>query len=246
MPKPRKKVGVEPKKVVPKLHIICEGEKTEPNYFKRYVSEKFGYQKLLEFIDIPKIKKNTPVQLVEESEKIKNSHGITKDDIFWVVYDRESVTKYKESDHAKAYQKAMSNCILVALTNVCFEFWMLLHFKDTTAQYSSFENFMRESEFQRLLNNSGFTGRYDKAHQDIYAFLSKLNGVDNARVRAKKILDQYARDGLDMSKPYNINPYTNVHELLDGIDEFLSVKPKVLYVKVFKAYYSPWPAAPVK
>jgi len=60
-------------------------------------------------------RKNTPVQLVEAAIEFKDSPRSIDGDQFWVVYDRESIAKYSRDLHLKAWQKADSNDINIAL-----------------------------------------------------------------------------------------------------------------------------------
>ena len=89
MPKPKKR---ERQELKPRLHIFCEGEKTEPNYLNLYIGAVLPGTKL---IIVEKTNKNTPVQLVEEALKAKAKEP--DGDIFWVVYDREGQAKYPDA-----------------------------------------------------------------------------------------------------------------------------------------------------
>ena len=42
-----KKIDRKTRDVKPRLHIFCEGEKTEPNYIKGYIERKFSQNKFL-------------------------------------------------------------------------------------------------------------------------------------------------------------------------------------------------------
>ncbi|WP_139336008.1 RloB family protein, partial [Shigella sonnei] len=79
------------KKIIPvqnKMFIFCEGDKTEPLYISSYIDDKVKTK--TKVIKIPKTKKNTPVQLVEEAISVKKSNKSISGDEFWVVYDREA------------------------------------------------------------------------------------------------------------------------------------------------------------
>lgn len=66
-----KKRGVV--KNVPRvMYIYCEGEKTEPLYLDAYISERS--KKTLSVFKIPKTRKNTPEQLVNEAVNKKTHH----------------------------------------------------------------------------------------------------------------------------------------------------------------------------
>ncbi|MDH8227892.1 RloB family protein, partial [Klebsiella pneumoniae] len=92
------------KKVPQVMYIYCEGEKTEPLYLEAYISDRS--KRTLSVFKIPKTRKNTPEQLVDEAIKKKNSSSSAEGDVFWVVYDQEHLTPSSISCHQKAWNKA--------------------------------------------------------------------------------------------------------------------------------------------
>jgi len=102
--------SVQTRELKPRLHIFCEGEKTEPNYLKGYVESRFPGTTLS---PVKRTDKNTPVQLVEVAIAAKKNNP--DDDQFWVVYDREATNKYPDALHAEARNKANA----AALTRSC-------------------------------------------------------------------------------------------------------------------------------
>lgn len=214
MPKPRKSSENKPLK---KLTIFCEGEKTEPNYINGYIDD-LDSQDRKSVVQISPTRKNTAVQLVDEAIKAKKSSKSLPNDEFWVVYDREAEAKYEEEFHARAYKKAGANGINVAICNVCFEYWILLHLINTDAPYSSFDDLRRNSSLvEEMKKLSG--SDYNKSSKDIFKMLR--GRIEIARARGKYI----NKKGLECavngkSKPYHINPYVGIVDLLDAIDNF--------------------------
>lgn len=209
------------KKIIPvqnKMFIFCEGDKTEPLYISSYIDDKVKTK--TKVIKIPKTKKNTPVQLVEEAISVKKSNKSISGDEFWVVYDREAIAKYPNSKHDEAAKKARNNGINIALSNVCFEFWILLHFEklSLTKPYSSYLDLMKNSKLKQYLNGVGIAS-YDKGSDDLY--LRVKAGLDMARKRAPLINQQsLASCPLQNAAPHHLNPYSSVYKLLDAIDVF--------------------------
>ncbi|WP_225377014.1 AAA family ATPase, partial [Escherichia coli] len=58
-------------------------------------------KRTLSVFKIPKTRKNTPEQLVDEAIKKKNSSSSAEGDVFWVVYDQEHLTPSSISCHQK-------------------------------------------------------------------------------------------------------------------------------------------------
>ncbi|MBU0679167.1 MAG: RloB family protein [Verrucomicrobia bacterium] len=202
---PRKR-GSKPEKLKPLLHIFCEGEKTEPNYFKGYIGTYFPGTRLLL---VQKTDKNTPIQLVEIA--IATKKHSPPGDLFWVVFDREGAHKYSDAQHNEARAKAVANGIQIAHSNVCFEVWILLHFQKTVAAYSSYSDLRKRSKLTAHIK------RYDKGAKRIFSDSEIRAARQNARS-----LNKRTKNGANPSwtQPHQWNPYTDVYELLDAIDLF--------------------------
>ena len=161
--------------------------------------------------------KNTPVQLVEEAIRFKDSPQSVKGDVFWVVYDREAEGKYSRDLHLKAWNLAKANNIEIALTNICFEYWILLHFIDSSAAYSSFDdlklNSRLRSEVKRVCGKS-----YDKASDTLFEFIK--GDIDNAKLRARKNNSAVLKAAGARKLPFDVNPYSDIPKLLKAIDDF--------------------------
>ncbi|WP_019868422.1 RloB family protein [Methylovulum miyakonense] len=217
MPKPRK--GRSEQQLKPLLRIYCEGAKTEPNYIQGYLDKFFPTNRRLKVVKIEDTKKNTPKELVGvavNAKKLANKTGLS--DLFWVVYDRESQQKYSDALHHNAYDTAQKHNVSVALSNVCFEIWLILHLEDTTAPYSCYDDLRSNSSLRKHLKIRGIQD-YDKGAEDIFNFFSEEE-IKNARDRAYRMNIQTQQSAnSSQTKPYQLNPYTDVYKLLDAIDE---------------------------
>jgi len=213
-----KKLFRPERKVLPQMHIYCEGEKTEPTYIKKYLTKFYDGDRRRELIVLEETRKNTPVQLVEEAVAHKNRKNCPADDVFWVVYDRESIAKYSNELHEKAMRLAKRHGINVAISNVCFELWILLHFVRNSAPYASYTDLMASSSLKGELTKIGIQ-KYDKGEKKIFDLIAGNIGI--ARMNAKDMnMQTEAAAQANMLEPYLLNPYTEVHLLLDAIDAF--------------------------
>ena len=205
MPRPRS--GKQKKVLKPRLHIFCEGAKTEPNYLNGYIELCFPGTKLTV---VEKTDKTTPVQLVDEAIAAKSRRDGLDTDKFWVVYDRESVNKYPPALHDQARDKARSNGIKVALSNVCFEVWILLHFQGTVAIYDCYDDLLHQSRLKEYIPS------YDKGVKWEFS----KDEVAVARKNAARLNKQtIAGADRSWSKEHQWNPYTDVYKLLDAMDK---------------------------
>ena len=214
MPKKRK---VNKRDVRAVFHIICEGEKTEPNYIDYYIKDycrrHFGVQsyriKLNKVFKIAKTKKTDPMSLVKEAVEAQ-CHS-PNGDVFWCVYDREAENAISEKAHEKARTEAACRGIKIALSSVCFEVWLLLHKQETCAHYISYDDLAKRSRL--------------KIHYENYQKGDKITPLDEeidiARVRARKMNNITASSHPANVPSCRLNPYTDFYLLLDDIDAFL-------------------------
>lgn len=217
MPKSRKSRPERKLKTV--LHIYCEGAKTEPNYIQGYLDRYFPTNRRLKVVRIEDTKKNTPKQLVSEAVNAKKkAKKVGLNDSYWVIYDRESKAKYSDDLHCKAYATAKKNDVSVAISNICFEVWLILHFTYTTAAYSCYDDLRNNSPLRPKLKAKG-VDQYDKGEKGIFDHFTEQE-IQMARDHAKK-MNQQTEQGANPSLiyPYQLNPYTDVYKLLDNIDE---------------------------
>lgn len=210
MPKKKKRKNV---KVAPVFHIFCEGEKTEPYYINGYINHYHSDKRNI--VVVEETNKNTPVQLVDVAIK----HRVNKNDVYWVVFDREGVSKYPHELHLNARKKAKKNNIKIAFSNVCFELWLLLHLEYSTASYSCCDNLIKQSNLKNHLKAKGIENYdkrlpylFDKLKENLVTAFRNAERVNNA---AQKTADP------KKMAPFHLNPYTDIHELFIDIQNFI-------------------------
>lgn len=220
MPRPRKG---SVRSVKRRVFIFCEGEKTEPNYIRAYIRQFHPVCARLKDAEKPVslkgTKKNTPKQLVDEAVDFAKSLDFKKDQV-WVMYDRESPNKYSDDNHAQAWMRAERHGVKVALSNVCFEYWLLLHLTETSLPANSFSDLAGKPVFKEAFRKIGFKS-YEKGEANVAEALVSEERISAAKVRAQRINKQ-AKSNCepgDAEYPYRLNPYTNVYEVLEAIDD---------------------------
>jgi hypothetical protein len=135
-PKPapslRRRVAVRPPKRT--VAIFCEGHRTEPEYFlalKRdpRVRELAAVELRVEASN----HKSSPMSLVRRAvaARERNTREEGEIDSFWCIFDVEWPTNHP--DLHRALTTASANNVEVAVSNPCFELWLLLHFTDQNA-----------------------------------------------------------------------------------------------------------------
>lgn len=204
--------------------IVCEGEKTEPNYFESLKADLPKGVLTSCRIDIEGTGRNT-LSLVEESirlkERLENETSLLIDKI-WVVFDRDSF----ESDN---FNEAIELCknsgleIGCAWTNEAFELWYLLHFH-------YYNTPINRKQYQKLIEGNlkpkvGLDYRYKKNSTEMYHILKENGSLELAIKFATKLENEFA-ERFDFA---NHNPCTKVHHLvaeLFGLEELLKAEDK--------------------
>lgn len=180
--------------------IVCEGEKTEPNYFKAL--EKKLPKDTVE-LQIEGTGRNT-IGLVEHAIKLRDK-SYRKYDRVWVVFDKDS---FPEENFNGAIIKAASNNLQCAWTNEAFELWFLLHFQfvNTGMSRDEYKAYL-EREIKKKSGDS--TYRYTKNDPATFSILETHGNREQATEWAKQLLER-----CDNDRYATHNPCTRVHELI--------------------------------
>ena len=99
--------------------IVCEGENTEPDYFKAFRMTAATVKAVGEAMNTLSLV-NKAIS-IREAEKTKKKFY----DQCWVVFDKDD---FPAKDFNQAIQHAEKNGFHVAYRNQAFEYWFLLHF----------------------------------------------------------------------------------------------------------------------
>lgn len=188
-----------PREPLHRILIVCEGQLTEPAYFFAF---RDGCKNPRVEVSIPK-EHGTPRTLVElalgferaaeERARAERDENLAFDEV-WCVYDVDDHPKLND-----ARQLAAAHGIDLAISNPCFELWLLLHFRESPGA-------RHRHDVQALL--APFVGGTTK-HPEM---TSVLRGYDRARLRAERL----ERDAAEVGE-VGRNPTTGVFHLTESI-----------------------------
>ena len=189
-----------------KILIVCEGSKTEPQYFHA-IRQRWRLA-TLQVLIVPSQGKTDPCNLVElaieKRQELEDDDRWEKGDRAWVAFDGDEHIEKSLDAWNKALSKARGQKIELAITNPCFEFWYLLHFQDHFSQITS-------KKAKALLNK--YLPDYDKAKCYYPETLEALTQF--AIQRAEKIAEEIQRGELaEFSNPCCSGLPTLVQNLL--------------------------------
>ena len=179
-----------------RILIVCEGKKTEPNYFKKFQINPEVYDN----IDVHGIGYNT-VSLIKEAIRIKNE-AIQKKEPYietWCVFDKDD---FSIESFENAISLANKNQINCAYSIEAFELWYMLHFNFYDAALSRLQY---KDKLSELLKKP-----YKKNDAEMYSILwSRRNrAIQNAR----KLFSRQCTLPLK-----NQNPVTTVFKLVEKL-----------------------------
>lgn len=183
----------------PTILVVCEGEKTEPQYlegFKRAyhnprvtikIAPEHGVPRTL--VEIAKNRKNE----AEAEAHRERDENIAYDSV-WCVFDID-----EHANVPNVREMARDNNIQLAVSNPCFELWLLLHFRDSPGM-------QHHEKIQTMLavHIPGYNKHVDYATYSV--------GYLEAATHAKRLDDSAELDG-----EAGRNPTTGVYKLTELI-----------------------------
>lgn len=201
------------------FYIFCEGTKTEISYFNSFKDKIEGnplYNKTV-FINPVGVGRGT-TSVIDYGEKYIKKNNIESGDIYF-LYDKDSFSK-QEFDKASSLvdnlNKTNKNNNIhyhACWSNECFELWFLLHFSRYDVDNG------RKAYFDRLdlLLTKHNKGKYDKAREDMYDFLTNYGDINKAIKYAKDLQLKHVD-----KTPSNSVPCTKVYLLVEELLKYMS------------------------
>lgn len=165
--------------------IVCEGERTEPNYFKELVKDRYSEVRSEEIVG----EGRSTCALVKRTEEIRDMlerQRQLKFDRVWVVFDKDDFNDFNE-----AIVLAESKGYGAAWSNEAFELWYLLHFVYLDSAISRADYIKKlENEIRKADGCGDF--RYRKNAPGIYRLLQRIGNESQAKLRAAKLRAMFA------------------------------------------------------
>lgn len=198
----------------PRVLLVCEGEKTEPQYFNDFIKTVGLHQQ----VKVAKNDGSSPDRVVawaEELQAVAQREGDAFDEVY-CVFDRDSHERFAD---AVARLKALhteGQPFRGVVSMPCFEFWLLLHFGYTDKPYAKKgKKSIGDAVVTDLKTKDGFA-KYDKGLSGVYQLLAPR--LELALANAKRL----AVNPADASE--HPNPSTQVHELIGRIQAIAASK----------------------
>ena len=189
----RRSASIQPR---PRILVICEGRVTEPSYLRGLKTQEQVRSIEIEIDDRGRVPKSLVERAAATMRNARKQARAARDqnliyDEVWCVFDVDEHPNMKE-----ALEQARANRISVALSNPCFELWLLLHFRDHRA---FIERHKVQSECRDLI----------QAFEKAVEFTTIAHLVNEAVERASS-LEKWQTERGCMGE----NPSTTVHNLV--------------------------------
>lgn len=181
--------------------IVCEDGKSAPNYFralKRHLNLSAASIEV-----VGSAGHTQPLQVVDRAITIRDrargeNSGTEPFDEVWCLIDGDYGAKI-----ANARARATANNISLAVSTMCFEYWVLLHYENSSQPDPDCASVIKRLK-KRLPT-------YDRGSFD---FQETVLSVNDASQRAKRIRDNLSRE---FPKPEDQNPCSEVFLLIDAL-----------------------------
>ena len=189
--------------------IICEGKKTEIQYFRKFRVRYSNVEVIPLHEDC-----TDPKNIVEAAidKRIEYNLDLQNGDGIWCVFD---VDNTRNEDIINSCAHALANEINVALSNPSFELWFLLHFKLILF-------YIERNEVIDQLKN--YIPNYTK-DMDVYPLI--IDNMDNAIDYAKKLNQRHQSNFIHLLCR-DSNPSTQVFALVEFINETIEKNMEII------------------
>ncbi|HEY0038504.1 MAG TPA: RloB family protein [Longimicrobium sp.] len=175
------------------LLVVCEGEVTEPQYISGF-GRAYGAPTVRVKTVAPGGDPRALVECaVELRKKARRDEDLAYDEV-WCVFD---VDEHARLDAAR--ELAEEKGIRLAVSNPCFELWLILHFCEHGAYLTS----------KRAVD---LLGKHIRDYHKHVRYDDLAAGYEDAVVRATSLERRHSRAGTDGE-----NPSTGVHHLTEQI-----------------------------
>lgn len=189
-----------------KILIICEGEKTEPNYFED-VREYYRLNTVN--VEVRGDCGSDPMSIINFAKQRFREEKDAGDPFeqVYCVFDKDGHSTYAQAINTLTSSSPKDT--FFAINSVpCFEYWLLLHFIYTTRPYTALPDNSPANQVLTELKN--YLPNYKKGSKKTFSDL--ISQLEQAKHFAKKALEESHLNQTD-------NPSTKVHNLVQALQD---------------------------
>ena len=195
-----------------KVLIVCEGKKTEPNYFSSLIA---NLKLTAAEVKIYNGRGSAPKSVVEFGIEIFEMESDF--DLVFFVFDKDNHDSYAAAlsmvENLKTKGKYKSKIIGAITSNPCFEVWFLMHFEPYDKPFTSSGGKSPCGNVIAVLRKQACFKNYSKGQRNHFDLL--IDRLQIAKKNAAQVLKRSKEAG--DQKHYG-NPTTLVHELVIALE----------------------------
>ena len=171
--------------------IASEGKDTERIYFKALAKEYANPRVHVHVLERSEVEKNnsSPEHVLKQLNDYKTQYALEADDELWLVVDKDSWTDGMLSRVAAVCAKDAA--MNMALSNPCFELWLLLHLEDATSltpeEYKMWLENRRKSKNADPYLKVRLRQKLGSYHESSYDAPALVVNVETAIERARRL-----------------------------------------------------------
>lgn len=187
------------------FYILTNGKETEYNYFDLLKSKKSIYNvKVIYF-------HKDPYALIEQAKTyLSNANQV------WAVFDIDNT--YEENRLIPALKLASQNGIKYAYSNLAFEVWLIMHFKECFKEMDTKEH---KRVLDKYLSEKQAGLSYNKSDKEIlkkYFIPYYKTAMQNAKINYQSRVAEHNRYSENTQmKIWEWNSSTNVYKLIEAL-----------------------------
>lgn len=171
--------------------VASEGKDTERIYFKALAKEYANPRVHVHVLERSEDEKNnsSPEHVLKQLNDYKTQYALEADDELWLVVDKDSWTDGMLSRVAAVCAKDAA--MNMALSNPCFELWLLLHLEDATSltpeEYKMWLENRRKSKNADPYLKVRLRQKLGSYHESSYDAPALVVNVETAIERARRL-----------------------------------------------------------
>ena len=171
--------------------IASEGKDTERIYFKALAKEYTNPRVHVHILERSEAEQNnsSPDHVLKQLNDYKSQYELEADDELWLVVDKDRWTEVMLSRVAKECSQEVA--MHMALSNPCFELWLLLHIEDsallTPEEQKQWMENRRKSKNADPYLKVRLRQKMGSYHESSYDALALIAHVEDAIERARAL-----------------------------------------------------------
>lgn len=217
----RQKRKIESKELAPYRYLlVCEGTKTEPNYFmgiKKLIDKKFEGKVKINSYNIQILGTGRNTEDLVRYTKMQVDRAISLGELpyghVWVVFDKDD---FSDEQFNNAIIQANNNEYKVAWSNEAIELWFLLYFEYLQSAIDRQQYIDKLNQYFEVFG----LGKYEKNMENIFEILQQYGELNKAIANAKRLRELHEKMG--NKTPSDNNPCTTVDLLVEELMSILN------------------------